>query len=211
MEWSITGVDKARFVAPSMAWESAGDLNRLIAEGFRNHLTSYVWWSFSQRPRESFEIDHPDDSFWDAVARHTQRVGPPATLLTEYDPMGASVSHWIHSRADQRPPGRRIEYVQGHPSGGGTGYVGTIDGVEVFTTNVQDDHSYLFSALMVESVSCRLVTPNAFVSVEFQEGDNPCSGTVVVRFAQQVIWRDTPVIDFVTEDALADEKTSTAA
>ena len=50
MEWRITGIDKARFVTPSMAWESSGDLNRLIAEGFRDHLTWHVWWSFWQRP-----------------------------------------------------------------------------------------------------------------------------------------------------------------
>ena len=43
MEWRITGIDKARFVTPSMAWESAGDLNRLIAEGFRDNLTWHVW------------------------------------------------------------------------------------------------------------------------------------------------------------------------
>jgi hypothetical protein len=33
----------------------------------------------------------------------------------------------------------------------------------------------------------------------------------VLRFAQQAVWRDTPVIDLVTEDALADEETPTGA
>lgn len=69
----------------------------------------------------------------------------------------------------------------------------------------------MFSALMRDLVSYRLVTPDAFVSVEFEEGDNPWSGTVIVRFAQQVLWRDTPVIDLVTEDALTDEETPTPA
>ncbi len=64
---------------------------------------------------------------------------------------------------------------------------------------------------MRDLVSYRLVTPDAFVSVEFEEGDNPWSGTVIVRFAQQVLWRDTPVIDLVTEDALTDEETPTPA
>jgi hypothetical protein len=211
MEWSITGVDKARFVTPSMAWENADDLNRLVAEGFRNHLTWHVWRSFSQCRRESLQIDDPDESFWDAVAQNSKRVGPPATLLTEYDPLGAVLSRWTNSPPDRRPAGRRIEYVQGRPSGGGTGYIGTIDGVEVFTADVEGGHSYLFSAEMLESVSYRLVKPDAFVSVEFQEGDNPWSGTVVLRFALQVIWRDTPVIDLVMEDALAEKESSTAA
>jgi hypothetical protein len=98
-----------------------------------------------------------------------------------------------------------------HASGGGTAYIGTIDGVEVFTTDVEDGHSYLFSAQMLESVSYHLVTPDAFASVEFEEGDNPWGGTVVVRFAQQVVWRNTIVIDLTTDDKLVDEETSTAA
>ena len=75
MEWRITGIDKARFVTPSMAWESAGDLNRLIAEGFRDNLTWYVWRTFWQRPRESVEIDGSDESFWDAVAEDAAAHG----------------------------------------------------------------------------------------------------------------------------------------
>jgi hypothetical protein len=55
------------------------------------------------------------------------------------------------------------------------------------------------------------VTPDAFANVEFEEGDNPWSGTVVVRFAQQVLWSDTTVIDLATENVLVDEETSTAA
>jgi hypothetical protein len=87
------------------------------------------------------------------------------------------------------------------PSGGGTPYVGTIDGVEVFSAAVEKHHSYLFSALMRESVSYRLVTPNAFISAEFEQGDDPWNGAVLVRYAQHVEWRDMPIIDLVIEDA----------
>ena len=211
MEWRLNNIDKARFVTPSMSWEIAGDLNHLIAKMFRDHLTSYIWWSFRQRPREALEIEGSDDSFWGAVADSAALFAEPATLLTGYDPIGASVTHWIYGPEDGRPPGRRIEYVHGHPTGGGTGYAGTIDGVEVFTTDVQEGHSYLFSALMLELVSYRLVTPAAFVSVEFEEGDNPWGGAVVVRFAQEAKWRDLSVIDLITEVAAREEETPTAA
>ena len=206
MEWRITGIDKARFVAPSMAWESASDLSRLIAEAFQGSLTQHVWRSWSQHPREALRVDGSDEGFWDRVAESAQRVGLPVTLLTDYDPFGAILSRWTNSPSDRRPAGRRIEYVQGRPSGAGTGYVGSIDGVEVFTADVEEGHSYLFPAQMLEAVSYRLVTPDAFVSVEFEEGDNPWSGIVVVRFAQDVAWRNKPIIDLVVEDAPADEK-----
>jgi hypothetical protein len=211
MEFRINGIDKARFVTPSMAWESAGDLNRTIAEMFRDRLTWLVWRSLWQRSREAFEIDGTDEGFWDGVAQNAQRIGLPATLLIDYDPFGAILSRWTNSAPDRRPAGRDIEYVQGHPSGGGTGYVGTIDGVEVFTADVEEGHSYLFSARMLGAVSYRLVTPDIFVSVEFEEGDDPWSGTVVMRFAQEVAWRETPILDLVTEDTPADEETPTDA
>jgi hypothetical protein len=211
MEWRINGINKAVFVTPSMEWESAGDLNRLIAEGFRDSLTFYVWRSLWQRPREALQIDGSDEEFWDEVAQNAQRVGPSASLLTDYDPFGAILSQWTNSPLDRRPAGRHIEHVQDHPTGAGTSYIGTIDGIEVFTADVEDGHSYLFSAQMLEAVSYRLVTLDNFVSVEFEEGDNPWSGTVLVRFAQQATWRDTPVIDLVTEDKPTDEEAPTAA
>jgi hypothetical protein len=206
MVWRIGGIDKARFVSPSMTWESAGDLNRLIAEGFQNCLTSYVWWSFWQRSREALQIDSSDEGFWAAVVQNASRLGSAVTLLTDYDPFGAILSRWAISPPDRRPAGHRIDYVQGHASGGGTGYVGTIDGVEVFTANVEDGHSYLFSALTLEVVSYYRVTPNAFVCVEYEEGDNPWSGTIIVRFAQQAFWRDTPIIDLITESVSVDAR-----
>ena len=205
-EWRVNGIDKAGFVAPSMAWEGTSNLNRLIPEMFRDHLASLVWWSFWQCQRERLQIEGPEHAFWDVVVRNAERMGSAAILLTDYDPFGAILSRWTHSPPDQRPAGRRIEYVQGHPSGGGTGYVGTIDDIEVFTTNVEDRHSYLFSATMLDLVTYRLVAPDAFVSIEFEEGDNPWSGTVVVRFAQEVLWRDGPVLDLIADDPQPDEE-----
>ncbi len=213
MEWRITGINKASFVTPSMEWESGGDLVRLIQDAFRNNLTRQVWGSLFRRRPKSVQVDGSDDDFWNAVADGAQRVGHPAALLTAYDPIAATVFHWIHGPADQRPAGRRIEHVQGHRSGGGTGYVGTVDGVEVFSADVEEHHSYLFSALMLESVSYRLVTPDDFVSAEFEEGEggNPWNAAIVVRFAQHAAWRDMPIIDLVAEDALADEEASAPA
>lgn len=206
MEWRITGIDKSTFVTPTMSWQRAGDLHHVIEDAFRNNLTQRLWWCFFRRPLESVNVDGSDDSFWDAVTDNIERTGQPATLLTTFE----SVSHWTNNPPDRRPASRHIEYVQGHPSGGGTGYVGTVDGVEVFTAPVEEHHSYLFSALMLESVSYRLVTPEAFVSVEFEDGEhgNPWNGSIVVRFAQHITWRDKPIIDLVTEATLEDEEVS---
>jgi len=73
--------------------------------------------------------------------------------------------------------------------------------------DVEEGHSYLFSALTLESVAYRLVTSDAFLNIEFEEGNNPWSGTVVVRFAQHAVWRDMPIIDLVTQDRPAEDQT----
>lgn len=212
MEWQITGIDKANFVTPSMAWESSSDLNRFITDGLRGRLASHVWRAFWQRPPEPVAIEG-EESLWDAIADNVGRVGHPAVLVTAYDPVAATVSRWTCSPPDRRPADRRIEYVQGHESGGGTSYVGTVDGIEVFAAEVEESHSYLFSARMLESVAYRLVTPDAFVSAEFQEGEdgNPWNGRIIVRFAQDTVWRDTPIIDLVAQDAPEDEEASVPA
>jgi hypothetical protein len=144
------------------------------------------------------------------TARYGVRLGLPATLVTSFEPFGAALSQWAYGLPGQQPAGHQIEYVQGHPSGGGTGYIGTIDNVEVFTASIEQGRSVLFPATMLDAVSYRLVTPDSFFSVEYEEGDDPWSGTVLVRFAQETVWHDKPIIDLVTEDAPLDEEAPTA-
>ncbi len=209
-EWRINKVDKANFVTPSMAWEGLDNLNRVVAEAFSEHLTSCVWASFWRRQHDSYQVDDPENGFWDAVAQHAGRLGLPATLVTAFEPFGAILSQWAYGLPGQRPAGHQVEYIQGHPSGGGTGYIGTIDNVDVFTASIEQGRSVLFPATMLDVVYYRLVAPVSFFSVEYEEGDNPWSGTVLVRFAQESVWHDKPIIDLVTEDAPSDEEAPTA-
>jgi len=203
MEWRITGIDKGKFVTPAMSWESVNDWTLVIVDAFREALTQRIWARFFQHQPELVEIDRSayPDALWDAVSECVESVGQPATLLTTYDPIGSTISTWLVRPPAQQPTNRRIEHVQGHPSGGGTGYIGTVDGVEVFTAPVEPNHSYLFSALMLQSISYRLVTPDAFISAEFEEGDDPWNGAILVRYCQCVEWRPTPIVEFVGEGA----------
>ena len=203
MEWRINGIDKGKFVTPVMSWESVNDLTHVILDTFREALTLRVWVAFFEHQPELVGIDRSTypDALWDGVSECIERVGQPATLLTTYDPVGSRITSWLHSPAAQQPANRRIEYVQGHPSGGGTGYTGTLDGVEVFAASVEPHQSYLFSARMLQSISYRLVTPDAFISVEFEEWDDPWNGAIVVRYCQCVEWHPTPIVKFVGKEA----------
>ena len=195
-EFRINGVDKGELVTPPMSWISSNDPNKVLADAFRQTLTQYVWGDFFRRPREVVHIDSSGypGGYFDAVAEHADRVGSRPTLLVPYDPIGNTISQWTYRLAD-KPDHIEVERREGREGGGGTGYLGTIAGTDIFTADVEEDRSYLYSALMLKSVTYHHVTPSAYIEVIFEEGENPWKGTILVRFAQSMTWSDYPVIE----------------
>jgi hypothetical protein len=90
---------------------------------------------------------------------------------------------------------------QGHDSGWGSGYVGTVNGVDVYSTALPGDRSILYSANMLQSIAYSPVANNGgLVTVELEEGDNPFGSTIVVRFCQTTNWADSPVVEINLQD-----------
>lgn len=200
-EFRIKGVDKGELVTPPMSWVSSNDTNKVIAGAFRQTLTQYVWAEFSQRPREVVHIDSSSypGGYFDMVASHADRVGPRPTLLVPYDPIGNTVSQWTYGLTD-KPDNIRVKRRKEREGGGGTGYLGTIDGTDIFTAgDIEKDRSGLYSALMLKSVTYNRVTPSAYLDVIFEEGEDPWKGTILVRFAQSMTWSEDPVIELVLD------------
>ncbi len=200
MEWRIRGIDKGQFVEPAMAWENSDDLSQFIANEFRQHLTQCVWMEFYSHQREVADIDtstYPDE-YWKVVLAHADstHVGVEPTLLAPYEPIGNTITSWTYGLAE-RPSHLDIQRLEGRQGGGGTGYLGTVNGVDVFTVPDDPNHSYLFSSEMIKSINYRLVTPNEFISATFEEGDDPWRSEIVIRFSQFVRWRSTPIVEIV--------------
>jgi hypothetical protein len=200
IEWRITGIDKGEFVNPMMSWETS-NLNQFIVDAFRQCLTQYVWAEFFNREREVVDIDSSTypDGYWNIVLACADDVGAQPTILVPYDPVGTTITNWTY-RLAERPNNLEIQRMEGRQGGGGTGYLATVNGIDVFTAPDDPNHSYLFSALMIKSINYRLVTPDAFISVALDEGDDPRKSEIVVRFSQFVRWRSTSIVELVLKE-----------
>ena len=84
---------------------------------------------------------------------------------------------------------------------------GTVNGgADIFTAPGETNRSYLFSALMLRSVTYNRVTPSTHVDAVFEEGEDPWKGAILIRFAQSLKWSSDPVVELVLDDF--DEKAS---
>jgi hypothetical protein len=196
-EFRVNGIDKGDFVTPSIAAVSVNDLNDVIVDSFRQVLAQYLWSDFHRRPRETLEVGmagYPQ-SYWTAVTEKLNAVGPAPSILAGHDPIGETVSDWL-IRPDNRIPGHEAAYQQGHDSGWGSGYVGTVGGVDVYASDFPADKSILYSATMLQSIVYRPVTDGGtLLTVELEEHDDPFHCTVVARFCQCTTWSQAPVIE----------------
>lgn len=196
--WRINGIDKGQLVEPMMSDQSLTDLTQVIADAFRQHLAKSIWHAFFQAEHEVIEIDRSTypDSYWEIILARAQQAGPHTALLVPYNPIGDGIARWQYAQAE-RPAGLEVQHLEGRPSGAGIGYVATVNGLDVFTAQVKQNHSYLFSTHKLKSVIYRWVEPNKFISVEFQEGDDPQTGTIALRFSQEARWRPTRITQFI--------------
>jgi hypothetical protein len=210
-QFRVTSIDKGDLVTPPMSWGNLKDLNKVIVESFREGLAQHVWAQFSQRQRDLVHVDSSDypSAYFDAVASHVGRVGSRPTLLVPYNRIGNTVSHWSYGLTTDKPEHLQFKRLKGRESGGGIGYLGTVNGTDIFTTPGDEDRSYLFSALMLRSVTYNRVTPSAYVDVIFEEGEDPWRGAIVIRFSQSLKWSDDPVVELVLDDP--DEDTDEAS
>jgi hypothetical protein len=83
------------------------------------------------------------------------------------------------------------------PSGGGTGYIGTIDGVHVYEINGLSDRAILCSGRCLRSVTYQLLPDrNDLIDVSLEENDNPAECPFLMRTAQVLDWSNDPIIEF---------------
>jgi hypothetical protein len=92
--------------------------------------------------------------------------------------------------------------LEGRPSGGGTSYVGTVEGLDVYTSQFPAERSWLFSKTTLRSVSYARLQSGNFVDIVFEEGEDPRKSRLRVRFRQSAAWNDVPIIEIVLRDRI---------
>ncbi len=194
---TLDGIDKGQLVSPPMSDMSVDDLLSITVRTEREYLASDVWQEFSLRAREqhSLDITAPDVNRWRAILDQAPCVGSRPTLLVPYEPFGEEISSWTDLR--DRPQEFNIEHVAGMPSGGGTGYMGTIDGVHVYELNGAPNRAILCSGRCLRSVTYQLLpNRNDLVDVSLEEGEDPERSQFRMRTAQVLDWSNDPILEF---------------
>jgi hypothetical protein len=75
-------------------------------------------------------------------------------------------------------------------------YVVTIEGVDVFASDLELGRYLLFSGTMLKEVRYEGVAPEgAILSLSYENSDMPEKGTLKMEFRQAFEWDDTPVLE----------------
>jgi hypothetical protein len=202
-EWTIDGIDKGQLMTPAMSPANTG-LDEAIVGWFPEHLANLIQREFGRRRRRTVRIAcsaYPR-RYWQTVVEHAARFVQGAVLLVPFDPIGRNISEWLYGHAADRPEHLSVEWLEGRPSGGGAGYVGTVEGLDVYTSQFPAERSRLFSKTTLRSVSYARLQSGNFVDIVFEEGEDPRKSRLRVRFRQSTAWNDVPIIEIVLRDRI---------
>jgi hypothetical protein len=194
---AFDGVDKGELVSPSMSDAPDDNRHSIAVQVQREYLAGDVWREFFKKERKSilFDISAPAADRWRVILSHASCVESKPTLLVPYEPLGEEISTWTYLR--DRPQHFHVEHVADMPSGGGTGYIGTIDGVHVYEINGLSDRAILCSGRCLRSVTYQLLPDrNDLIDVSLEENDNPAECRFLMRTAQVLDWSNDPIIEF---------------
>ena len=201
-EWTIDGIDKGQLTTPAMSPTNT-DLSEAIVSWFPEYQANLIRGEFGRHHHRAVRMARSayPRRYWKMVAEHAARFVEGAVLLVPFDPIGRNLSerHYSHA-ADPAHPS--IEWLEGRPSGGGASYVGTVDGLDVYASQLPAERSWLFSRTTLRSVAFARLQSGNFVDVVFEEGEDPQKSRLRVRFRQSTAWNDVPVIEIVLRDRM---------
>jgi hypothetical protein len=211
-EFGVNGIDKGEFTDPEQSASSSG-LNGVIASYFKDRLVSLIWAQLGKRRAGIVEINASEypAGYWQRVVSEARKLGRHAILVVPYDPIGEDITGWQRTRQSERPNDIKIERRPDGRNGGGVSYLATIEGIDVYMgRDMPPDRSLLMSSAALLTVTYHHVeTDNVFVTLSFDERDDPRKGSFTVRFCQSTAWDSSPVVEFklVSEQPLAVEAT----
>lgn len=139
-------------------------------------------------------------SLWRRVIDEAPTVGPEPMVLVPFSGFGeeissAAVQIILDGHAELN--GFEITKVTGMPSGGGTGYMGTIEGIHVYSFNAMRDSAVLCSRHLLRGISYGIVHGGSdIVDFWFVESEDPETSQVRLKFAQGIEWADDVFVEF---------------
>jgi hypothetical protein len=193
-QWLVNGIGKGKLVRPEME-QASSNWTAFIAKHAREAAGGYAFEVFARMPREVVEVESEldDPAFWHAMPDLVRRVGDrPVLIVANQD----SIDRLGRLRFGRDDPlaGLATSYERTPRERGR--HVVTIEGVEVFATNLQPGTAWLTSARHLRRIGYAPVAGGR-VSLAYQpdEGSETTVGGLVVGFRQLLEWGDGPVLE----------------
>jgi hypothetical protein len=192
-------IDKGSFTLPEMSQVTFNDLPGIFSDILRSHLAGHLWRDLHQRPKRVLAADLSEgtEEFWWNVVEEARTVGPDPIILVPFDILGEEISAAAQPIPGGQIPGFEIVHHAGMPSGGGTGYMGTIEGIHVYSAHGMVNMALLLSRHLLRSIEYGVVHGrNDVVDFSFVDSDNPESSQVRLIYAQRITWADDVFVEY---------------
>ena len=186
-------IPKARLVRPEME-PPISNWRETVSTAVRTEAGRVAFRSFVGRVRERIEVDSllQTRSFWQSIAPLIARVGPQPVLVVNIEDAQRGLQAY-GSRHVVGPP--EVIVVGGRRPRERGRFIGVVEGVEVFATDVPAGVAWLFSATQLRSMGFGAAAGHRVDLTWEPEDDDPLSGPLTVNFRQILVWSDHPVFE----------------
>lgn len=190
-------IDKGLFTLPQLSGATFDDLPGMFVEVLQSHLQNHIWRDFYGRPKRLVQVSiaNETDTFWQRAVADAAVVGPDPILLVPYATLGDQIA--MATMLGNAPAGMTIDRDQQMPSGGGVGYLGSIEGLPVYSSQIFIDRAVLCSSRLLRSITYGVVHGTQDVAdFEFIISDEPERSRIRLKFAQRTEWADDVFVEF---------------
>ncbi|AYV45181.1 hypothetical protein CFHF_03780 [Caulobacter flavus] len=191
----VGGLAKAHFVDPPME-DPISNLEEMLAQATANISLLEVLADFARRPRQPVPLNPAvsQPAFWREIADFAARVGPAPVLLISRSGEEQALRVW-RSMGVERPDGLQIGPINGRAPEGWLA-IATVNGVEVFSSDLPAGEALLFSRRLLETlIFTRGADQDGFVVATFEVTDDD-RGVFRTEVRPRLKWADRPIYAF---------------
>jgi hypothetical protein len=199
-------MDKGAFTLPYMSALSFDDLPEIFANVLRENLSNFLWRELYHRPKRvvSVDISESNDPFWQLAIAESAAVGPDPIVLVPYNGIGEEVTNALIM---SKPlVGLQVSRDTARPSGGGSGYLGSIGAIAVYGAQISSRTALLCSGSLVREICYGVVHgKDDLGDFSFVDGVDPEKSQVRIKFAQRIQWATDVFVEFALDDGTVAE------
>lgn len=205
-EWrdmTFSGISKAQLVEPPME-STVSNFEEMFVSGTKEMAGNYAWRAFRDRPRrvEQIRSKIEDVAFWQEIDPFVKAVGIDPVLVVSQAAEGRALRRFLYASPEDRPA---LQFERRNIGALGN-YLITIEGVDVFGSDLAPGSAWLFSAKALRSVRYGEVDPaGRRVTIAFEPGENR-QGKMRVRVRQHLEWDASPIFELHTIDPPEDDQ-----